>query len=90
MVHIGIQGYWSHSTTWYLLIALREFLTSKFCLDIYWQYSYYFYNRNQGYEAHVKLVALDHNAHIQREHVNNAKGEKPITTSIENKPRNKM
>ena len=31
-IHIGIQGYWSHFTTWYLLIALSEFLTSEFCL----------------------------------------------------------
>ena len=31
-IHIGIQGYWSHFTTCYLLIALSEFLTSEFCL----------------------------------------------------------
>ena len=75
-VHIRIRGYWSHFTTWYLLIALSEFLTSQFCLDIYWSYAYYFYNRNQGYEARVKLAALDHNAHLQREQVTNDKGEK--------------
>ena len=74
--HIGIQGYWSCFITWYLLIVLREFLTSEFCLDIYRSYAYYFYNRNQGYEAHVKLAALDHNAHIQRGRVTKAKGEK--------------
>ena len=74
--HIGIQGYWSRFITWYLLIVLREFLTSEFCFDIYWSCAYYFYNRNQGYEARVKLAALDHNAHLQRGHLTNAKGEK--------------
>lgn len=75
-IHIGIQVYWSRFTTWYLLIVLREFLTSEFCLDIYWSHAYYFYYRNQGYEARVKLAAVDHNAHLQRGHVTNAKGEK--------------
>ena len=59
------------------LVLLREFFTSEFCLlDIYWSYAYYFYNKNQGYKVHVKLAVLDHNAHLQRGHVTNAKGEK--------------
>ena len=74
--HEWLLGTHRHTGLLDLLIALTEFRTSKFCFDIYWQYSYYFYNRNQGYEARVKLAALDHNAHLQHEHVINAKGEK--------------
>ena len=36
----------------------------------------YYFTRNQGYEARVKLAVLDHNAHLQRGHVTNAKGDK--------------
>ena len=38
--------------------------------------SYYFYNRNQEYEAHVKLAALYHKAYLQRGHMTDTKGEK--------------
>lgn len=34
------------------------------------------FNRNQGYETRVKLAVLDHNAHLQRNHITKPDGTK--------------
>ena len=37
---------------------------------------YVYCNRNQGYEARVKLAVLDHNAHLERRHLTKPDGTK--------------
>ena len=38
-------------------------------------FTYFLCFRNQSYHAHVQLAALDHNAHLDRQHLHNKDGD---------------